>query len=165
MNKIVLIAHNLRSCHNVGSLLRTADGLGVEKVILSGYTPYPRAANDSRLPHLADKIQRQIHKTALGAEDSVSWEHIENIFTVFEKLRADGYVIAAVEQSEHSVNLPDYRPPEKLALLVGREVEGVEPEVLTACDLTLEIPMFGKKESFNVVQAAAMALYHCRFRV
>ena len=163
MRDLVLIAHNLRSCHNIGSLLRTAEGLGVRKVYLTGYTPYPLMANDSRLPHLAAKIDKQIHKTALDAERQVQWEHIEDIAAVLQSLQSQEYVVAAVEQADSSIALPDFKPPQKVALLVGREVEGVEPEVLDQCDVALEIPMFGKKESFNVVQAAAMALYHCRF--
>lgn len=158
-----MIAHNLRSTHNVGSLLRTCEGLGVKHLYLTGYTPYPKSTNDSRLPHLAEKLHKQIAKTGLGSETLVDWSHTEDIFTVFSSLRADGYTIAAVEQSHTSVPLPDFKPPQKIALIVGREVEGVEPEVLAVCDQLLEIPMFGKKESFNVVQAAAMALYHCRF--
>lgn len=163
MRDIILIAHNLRSCHNVGSLLRTAEGLGVQKVILSGYTPHPEHANDRRLPHEAQKIAKQINKTALGAENLVKWEHHANIFPVLKKLKKDGWHIAAVEQTDDSREISGYHPPLKIVLLVGREVEGVEHEVLAACDTVLEIPMFGKKESFNVVQAAAMALYHCRF--
>jgi 23S rRNA (guanosine2251-2'-O)-methyltransferase len=165
MREIILVAHNLRSCHNVGSLLRTAEGLGVQKVILSGYTPHPSHTNDRRLPHEAQKITRQIHKTALGAEDMVAWDYHENILPVLAKLQKDGWAVAAIEQTEDSRTLPNYHPPEKIVLVMGREVEGVEKEVLDACDLALEIPMFGKKESFNVVQAAAMAMYHCRFVV
>jgi len=161
--EIVLIAHNLRSCHNVGSLLRTAEGLGVHKVILSGYTPYPAAPKDIRLPHLANKTTRQIHKTALGAETTQQWQHIEDLHTALQQLRAAGYTVAAIEQAKKSTPLPEFKTPHKIALLIGREVEGVEPEVLDAMDTILEIPMFGNKESFNVVQAAAMALYHCRF--
>jgi 23S rRNA (guanosine2251-2'-O)-methyltransferase len=163
MRDIVLIAHNLRSCHNVGSLLRTAEGLGVTKVILSGYTPHPLHANDRRLPHEAQKLARQIHKTALGAEDSVRWEYHHDILPVIAKLQRDGYAVAALEQTPDARLLHKYHPPEKIAIVLGREVEGVEPDVLEACDTALEIPMFGKKESFNVVQAAAMALYHCKF--
>jgi len=161
MSKLIVIAHNLRSAHNVGSLFRTADGLGAAEVILTGYTPYPAMQNDSRLPHLAAKIDRQIQKTALHA--MVPWRHSENLTPVLTQLRAHGYTIAALEQSPTSIQLPDFKPPTKLAILLGREVEGVEPEVLAACDLHLEIPMFGSKESFNVVQAAAMAIYHCTF--
>lgn len=163
MRTLVLIAHNLRSTHNVGSLLRTADGLGVQKVYFSGYTPYPQEAGDSRLPHIAEKLHSQIRKTALGAELSQPWEHEPDIDALLADLHAQGYVIAALEQAQGSIALPEYTPAPKLALLVGREVEGIEPEVLALCDTTLEIPMFGSKESFNVAQAAAMALYHCRF--
>jgi 23S rRNA (guanosine2251-2'-O)-methyltransferase len=163
VKNVILIAHNLRSCHNVGSLLRTAEGLGVHKVFLTGYTPYPIASNDDRLPHIAAKLHKQIAKTALGAQDSQSWEHIEDVSAVITKLKADGYLVAAIEQAGNSVRLPDFHAPDKIALLVGREVEGVEPEVLAQCDSILEIPMFGQKESFNVAQAAAMGLYHCTF--
>ncbi|HSX07842.1 MAG TPA: TrmH family RNA methyltransferase [Candidatus Saccharimonadales bacterium] len=164
MRHIILIAHNLRSCHNVGSLLRTAEGLGVQMVFLTGYTPYPQLAhNDPRLPHLAAKIDRQIHKTALDAEHHVAWQHHDSLDAVLARLRADGFTIAAIEQAPRAIRLPHYKPPEKIALLVGREVEGVEPEILAQMDSILEIPMFGSKESFNVVQAAAMSLYHCRF--
>ena len=163
MRNIVLIAHNLRSTHNVGSLLRTAEGLGVEKVILSGYTPYPMHDEDRRLPHEAGKIGRQIKKTALGAEDSVKWEHHAEIVPVINRLKKNGYIVAALEQTDDAHLLHKYHPPEKIVLIVGREVEGLEPEILEACDVALEIPMFGKKESYNVAQAAAMGLYHCRF--
>jgi tRNA G18 (ribose-2'-O)-methylase SpoU len=163
MRDLFLIAHNLRSCHNIGSLLRTAEGLGVRKVYLTGYTPYPLAANDTRLPHMAAKIDKQIHKIALDAEHQVAWEHVDDIHDVIKQLHANGVTIAAVEQTKNSVALPEFVPPQQVALLMGREVEGVEPEVIALCDSALEIPMFGQKESFNVVQAAAMALYHCRF--
>ena len=165
--QLILIAHNLRSTHNVGSLLRTADGLGVAKVILSGYTPYPIdttvEAADVRLPHLAAKIDRQIHKTALGAERSVPWEHASDPMPTLLSLRGDGWHIAALEQAAGSTPLPEFTPPDRTALLVGREVEGIEPELLVQADTILELPMLGDKESFNVAQAAAMALYHCRY--
>lgn len=166
MRDIVLFAHNLRSCHNVGSLLRTAEGLGVTEVILSGYTPYPLPVGDQsdvRLPHEARKLHKQIQKTALGAEVSQKWRYETDVIAVMMQLKEQGYILAAIEQSSNSQPLPEYTPDQKVALLVGREVEGVEPEILRAVDLVLEIPMFGSKESFNVVQAAAMALYHCRF--
>jgi len=164
MRNIVLIAHNLRSCHNVGSLLRTAEGLGVSEVILSGYTPFPGLVDDPRLPHLATKIDKQIHKTALGAETQQKWRHEEDVMAVLADLRRNGFTLAAIEQAATALPLPDFEPPQKIVLLVGREVEGVEPEILKQMNKILEIPMFGRKESFNVVQAAAMALYHCRFK-
>jgi 23S rRNA (guanosine2251-2'-O)-methyltransferase len=163
MAHIILIAHNLRSCHNVGSLLRTAEGLGIDMVILSGYTPYPLRDHDTRLPHIANKLDKQINETALGAEKTQKWRHYDDIADTLRYVRDNSYQLAAVEQATAAIPLPEFTPPERLALLMGREVEGVEPEILADCDMILEIPMFGSKESFNVVQAAAMTLYHCRF--
>lgn len=160
---LVLIAHNVRSTHNVGSLLRTAEGLGVHQVWLTGYSPYPKSKNDDRLPHLANKVDEQIAKTALGAEKTVSWQHETDIFKVIEELKRQGFMVAALEQSQNSTKLPECKPPKKVALIAGREVEGLEQDVLQACDQVLEIPMFGQKESFNVAVAAAMALYQLRF--
>jgi tRNA G18 (ribose-2'-O)-methylase SpoU len=160
---LVLIAHNLRSCHNVGSLLRTAEGLGVEAVWLTGYTPYPAIAQDNRLPHESKKISKQINKTALGAEDYQTWFHRQDILPLINELKSYGYKVAALEQTKASIALQDYKKTDKLALIVGREVEGVETEVLNQCDIHLEIPMAGKKESFNVAVAAAMAMHHLKF--
>jgi tRNA G18 (ribose-2'-O)-methylase SpoU len=160
MRSLILIAHNLRSAHNVGSLLRTADGLGVETVILSGYTPYPAQQDDARLPHEAAKVTRLIHKTALGAEDYVHWRQAPDIELIIKELEAGGYQIVGLEQTDNAIPLPEFRPPPKLALILGREVEGMEQAVLDRCDRVVEIPMHGKKESFNVVQAAAIASYH-----
>lgn len=161
--QIILIAHNLRSTHNVGSLLRTADGLGIETVYLTGYTPYPVMKDDSRLPHLAEKIDRQIHKTALGASKSQSWHHHEDIKTVLSQLRSSGYTIAALEQTPDASELPSAVLPDKIVFVVGREVEGLETAVVDLCDRAYEIPMQGHKESFNVAVAAAQALYQARF--
>lgn len=162
MRSITLIIHDIRSCHNVGSLLRTADGFGIDTVYLTGYTPYPVKADDTRLPHIAQKLTRQIAKTALGAEDTVSWQQSDSIEEVIRMLRADGYHIVALEQDASAISLPTYVPPERVALLLGREVEGIDPELLLQTDAIVEIPMFGNKESFNVAQAAAIALYHLR---
>ncbi len=163
MKQLVLIIHNVRSAHNVGSLLRTADGLGVERVLLTGYTPYPLMQNDERLPHLQRKIDARISKTALGAEKTVRWEHHAQLEPALKILQDSGYQIVALEQDENATALPTFHCPPRLALIVGREVEGIEPEILRACDEVIEIPMLGSKESFNVTQAAAMALYHCRY--
>ena len=162
--EICLIVHDIRSCHNVGSLLRTAEGLGVDHIYLTGYTPYPLAPDDSRLPHLRNKTARQIHKTALGAEDMVVWSHHEAVRPVLQSLQSDGYLLLALEQTPSSIPLHNFHTNStRVALLLGREVEGIDPGLLASVDQTLEIPMFGQKESFNVVQAAAMALYQCRF--
>lgn len=163
MREIIMIAHNMRSTHNVGSLLRTADGLGIRKVYMTGYTPYPRTTGDTRLPHIADKLTKQIQKTALGAEATISWQHEDDIMAVIAQLRQEGFTIAALEQTQNSQPLTDFQTPSKVAIILGREVEGIETEVIEVCDTALEIPMFGAKESFNVSQAAAMAMYHCRF--
>lgn len=159
MSSLILIAHNLRSSHNVGSLLRTAEGLGVEAVYLTGYTPYPMSSEDDRLPHISRKVDAQIAKTALGAERLIKWQYRNDITDLAAVLKRQGYTIVGLEQTPDSTPLPDFSVPLKLAIIVGREVEGIEPEVLALCDLSIEIPMRGKKESFNVVQAAAIALY------
>ena len=162
MPKIVVIAHNIRSTFNVGSIFRTSEGFGVEKLILSGYTPYPDlslcreapncalidgeiARDDQRLPHIRQKITRQIHKTALGAESLVPFEYREA--PPLDELRQLGYRIAALEQAANSTNL------------LGEEVNGIAPEWLDLADDIIEIPMFGQKESFNVSVAAGIALY------
>jgi tRNA G18 (ribose-2'-O)-methylase SpoU len=163
MRSIVLIAHNLRSIHNVGSLLRTCEGLAIETVYLTGYTPYPKQKNDQRLPHMSRKIDSRIHKTALGAETLVNVIHSEQIEPVIDNLKTSGYKICALEQDASSVKLSEFKPSNKTAIVVGREVEGIERAVLDLCDQIIEIPMFGQKESFNVVQAAAMAVYVTRF--
>jgi 23S rRNA (guanosine2251-2'-O)-methyltransferase len=163
MIRIVVIAHNLRSAHNVGSLLRTAEGLGVRKVYLTGYTPYPLAAGDKRLPHIAQRADKQIAKTALGAENTAAWKHAEDISLLIAQLKRENFSVTALEQAEGSQPLPAFKPPQRVALVVGREVEGIEPDVLHLCDNIVEIPMRGKKESFNVTQAAAMALYALSF--
>lgn len=160
---ITLVVHDIRSIHNVGSLLRTAEGLGVKKVYLTGYTPHPSFAGDTRLPHEGLRQTKQINKTALGAIDTQPWEYRQDVQNVLHELRNDGYTLVGLEQASQATNLPDFRPPAKLALILGREVEGLDAAILAACDELIEIPMLGKKESFNVVQAAAMALYQCRF--
>ncbi len=163
MRSIIVIAHDIRSAHNVGALLRTAEGLGVAQVYLTGYTPYPQMNGDERLPHLAAKIHKSIQKTALGAELSQPWTRETNVFTVISQLKNSGFTVVALEQAETAVKLPDFHAPQKIAILLGREVEGIEKALLDICDEIVEIPMFGKKESFNVVEAATMALYQCRF--
>ncbi len=156
---LVVIAHNIRSTHNVGAILRSCDGFGVEACYATGYTPYPTLPRDSRLPHEREKLTRQIAKTALGAELTVRVEHAEDATELLQSLKSGGYTIAALEQSPVSIPLPVYRSPHKLALLLGEEVHGITPELLAACDVTLEIPMVGRKESFNVSVATGIALY------
>ncbi len=163
MRSIVLVVHDVRSCHNVGSLLRTAEGLGVEAVYLTGYTPYPQMTKDTRLPHISRKLTDQISKTALGAEVTQRWEHVDSIESLLPQLQHKGYELIGLEQTANATPLNDYQGPEKVALLLGREVEGIDLVLLKALDTIVQIPMYGKKESFNVVQAAAMALFQLRF--
>lgn len=158
MSEIIVIVHNIRSTHNVGSIFRTCEGFGVSKILLSGYSPYPKTENDPRLPHVADKATRQIHKTALGAEGMVPFEYSADVD--YEALRHAGYRIVGLEQATGSIQLTNYNPPKKLALVLGEEVHGISPLLLEQCDDIVEIPMVGKKESFNVSVATGIALYH-----
>jgi len=157
MAEIIVIAHNIRSTHNIGAIFRTAEGFGVHHILITGYSPYPRTSNDTRLPHIADKLTAQIHKTALGAETMVSFSYQEQ--PNLNELRNDGYRIIGLEQDARSVALNQYRVPEKVALLIGEEVEGIELSLRNQCDDLIEIPMSGKKESFNVSVATGIALY------
>jgi 23S rRNA (guanosine2251-2'-O)-methyltransferase len=157
MPEVIIIAHNIRSTHNVGAIFRTAEGFGVQKIILSGYTPYPKIPQDSRLPHTSEKLTSQIHKTALGAEILVPFEYSQ--LPPLKELRANNYRIVGLEQADRSITLKDYVVPDKLALLIGEEVNGIEANYLQQCDDVIEIPMVGKKESFNVSVATGIALY------
>ncbi|KKU19890.1 MAG: tRNA/rRNA methyltransferase (SpoU) [Candidatus Saccharibacteria bacterium GW2011_GWA2_46_10] len=164
VKKLRLIIHNVRSTYNVGSLLRTSDGLGVEKVYMTGYTPYPQVKNDRRLPHLQQSISRRIHKTALGAEDTVVCEHQPDIKILISKLQKSGFQVVALEQTAQAKNIIDFKLNNDTALIVGEEISGLEPEIVAMTDWQLEIPMLGQKESFNVAVAAAIALYHLRYK-
>ena len=165
MPKITLLLHNIRSTHNVGAIFRTAEGFRVQQIILSGYTPYPKTTNDPRLPHIADKLTSQIHKTALGAEYMVSFKYYE---TLDEWLSLNNDTtklpIVGLEQSDRSVMLPNFTPPEEFALLLGEEVHGIENQYLSSCDHLIEIPMHGQKESFNVSVATGIALYGLNYK-
>ena len=157
MPDIIIIAHNIRSTHNVGAIFRSSDGFGVSKIILSGYTPYPTILNDTRLPHISRKLTDQIHKTALGAEEIIPFEYQEH--PDIATLKDAGYTIVGLEQDQRSVMLQHYKPPEKIALLLGEEVEGITLDMRQLCDDLVEIPMVGKKESFNVSVASGFAVY------
>jgi tRNA G18 (ribose-2'-O)-methylase SpoU len=156
--KIVVIAHNIRSIHNVGSIFRTCEGFGVAKVYLSGYTPAP----DNGLPHVRAKISEQLHKTALGAEKLVDFEYVPEITEAIKRVSSENYRIVGLEQDEKAIMLPDYkvRPCKRIALILGEEVHGLTPEIRDLCDDLIEIPMAGQKESFNVSVATGIALYH-----
>lgn len=155
--RITVIAHNIRSTHNVGSIFRTCEGFGVERLILSGYTPYPQLAEaDSRLPHETAKITSQIHKTALGAETILPYDYVPDIAAWIGNFNGK---IVALEQAPSSIALSDFHADGNVALLLGEEVNGISPQLLELCDTIIEIPMKGQKESFNVSVACGIALY------
>lgn len=157
MSELIVIAHNIRSTYNIGAIFRTCEGFGVSKIILSGYSPYPKLPNDPRLPHIEAKLTSQIHKTALGAETMVPFEHQET--PDFNSLKEQGFTVVGLEQDKRSTPLPEYVAPNKIALLLGEEVKGITDDLRNQCDDLIEIPMIGKKESFNVSVATGIALY------
>ncbi len=160
MKKIFLILHNIRSLHNVGAIFRTAEGLGVKKIYLTGYTPEPF---DIFGPP-AGGLRKDFAKTALGAEKYISWEKIKNIFSLINRLKKEKIQIIALEQSKNSLDLKKFSlgnrvPKLGIALILGNEVSGIPKSVLKKCDKIIEIPMRGKKESLNVSVAAGIAVY------
>jgi 23S rRNA (guanosine2251-2'-O)-methyltransferase len=160
---IRLILSDIRSTHNVGSILRTADAAVVELVYSCGYTPYPAIAGDPRPPHVISDNTKAIRKTALGAELTVPVLHIPDTTSAISEAKHNGFTVIVLEQSEESLNLYDYRPTGPMALVLGNEVAGVSPENIAQADHVLEIPQLGSKESLNVSVAAALAMYHLRF--
>ncbi len=147
-NKFVLILPNIRSGHNVGAIFRTADGAGVDKLYLTGYTPCP--------PHT------QIDKVSLGAEKWMPWEYRKQTGKLLKELKEMGYNIVALEQTKTSQNISSWQPKFPLALILGNEKTGVSKALLKYCDESVEIPMLGKKNSLNVSVAAGIAMYHIK---
>ena len=143
---IILILDNVRSMENVGSFFRTADAFRVEAIYLCGITACP--------PH------REIHKTALGADESVDWKYFATTVEACEQLKAMGYRIFAVEQVENSIKLDDFTAPEHSAYVFGNEVDGVDDEVLKHCEQAIEIPQEGTKHSLNVSVSGGIVMYH-----
>lgn len=143
--EMVLIAHNIRSLHNIGSLFRTCDGAGVRHLYLTGYSGFPP--------------RKEISKTALGAENSVSWSHHWEIETVLFELSQQQYAILAVETLPDSIPYTEWPVTERVALILGNEVEGLEPELLEYVDASLCIPMYGQKNSLNVAVCGGVMLY------
>ncbi len=145
---LALVLDNVRSLNNIGSMLRTSDAFAVAQVWLCGITATPPSP--------------EIHKTALGAEESVDWRYAERTVDALAQLRAQGYTLCCLEQVEGSVELQRYaaEPGAKYAVVVGHEVQGVAQEVVDACDVCLEIPQRGTKHSLNVAVSAGLALWH-----
>lgn len=144
---VIIVLDNIRSMHNVGSVFRTADAFLLQAIYLCGYTPQP--------PH------RDIHKTALGATETVEWKYFSNTVDAIKSLRNMQYTIAAVEQVENSIPLHDFflKQYDKLAIIFGNEVSGVGEEVLKLCDSYIEIPQFGMKHSLNISVATGIVLW------
>ncbi|WP_420454244.1 TrmH family RNA methyltransferase [Rubrivirga sp.] len=143
---LVVVAHDLRSAYNVGSIFRTADSAGLAGVVLAGFTATPE--------------HRGVAKTALGAQDAVPWRHVEDVWTALAELRAEGYTVAALERTPDAIapsDVPAGAFP--LALVLGNEVHGVPPDVLAAADLVIGLPQYGVKASLNVSVAFGVAAY------
>ncbi len=145
---LIVVLDDVRSMHNVGSVLRTADAFRLEAVYLCGITGTP--------PH------NEIHKTALGAEDSVEWHYFKTALEAVEQLKDMGATVLSIEQAEGSMALPDFQPERgrKYAVVLGNEVKGVHQEVIDASDGCLEIPQYGTKHSMNVSVTAGIVIYH-----
>lgn len=145
---LVLVLDNIRSLNNVGSMFRTCDAFAVHHICLCGITATPPSP--------------EIHKTALGAEDSVAWQHFDNTLDAIAALKDDGYTVCCLEQVKDSVSLEKFRVEhgKKYAVIVGHEVNGVAPEVVDAADVCIEIPQRGTKHSLNVSVSGGMALWH-----
>ncbi|KKU05773.1 MAG: tRNA/rRNA methyltransferase (SpoU) [Parcubacteria group bacterium GW2011_GWA2_45_30] len=151
---LIAVLHNIRSIHNVGSIFRTADAAGIKKIYLCGFTPGP-------VDELG-KTRRPFIKVSLGAEKYMAWEKARSTVRILKKLKKDGYQIFAIEQSKNSVPYYRIKPKhkQKIALVVGHEVKGISPKILSLVDKILEIPMRGKKESLNVAAAFGIITFH-----
>ena len=151
MKSIIVIIHNVRSAHNVGSIFRTAETAGVNEIYLTGYTPTP-----------IDKFgknRKDLAKTALGAEKTIPWKKFIKVGEAIKKLKKENYFIIAIEQAKNSLDYKKVKPKQKTAFMVGNEVRGLDKKVLSKCDVIAEIPMKGKKESLNVSVATGVTLF------
>jgi tRNA G18 (ribose-2'-O)-methylase SpoU len=146
-NPIVIVLDNIRSMNNVGSVFRTSDAFLIEKIFLCGITPKP--------PH------REIQKTALGATETVEWEYKHTTFDAIDELKGKGYLIYSIEQAVGSIMLNDFIFPkqEKVAIVFGNEVEGVDQEIINISDGVIEIPQFGTKHSLNISVSAGIIIW------
>ena len=144
---LIVVLDNIRSLNNIGSIFRTADAFRVEEIHLCGITACP--------PH------REIHKTALGATESVDWKYFKNSIDSVNILKENGYIIASLEQTSESTLLHDFKPSKdkKYAIILGNEVKGVDDEIINNSDFCVEIPQLGTKHSFNVTVSAGIAIY------
>lgn len=159
---IVVVAHNLRSVFNVGSLLRTSDVFAVERVYVTGFTSYPSQPDDTRDPKLQAQLTKRLAKSAAGAEHTMPLTAGRDVYELVGSLRAEGYTVVGVEIDPDAVPITGYEPARRVAVLFGDEVRGLEAELRERCDVLLQIPMYGEKSSLNVAVAAGIALHHLR---
>ena len=150
---LIVILDNVRSLNNIGSVFRTCDAFLIEKIYLCGITATPP--------------NKEIHKTALGATDSVVWEYVENTLLAVEKLKEQGVYIISIEQAENSTMLNDFQPngKQKYAIIFGNEVKGVEQEVVSASNEVIEIPQYGTKHSLNISVSAGIAIWELAMKL
>ena len=151
MKKVKLILHNIRSAHNIGSIFRTADAVGVSEIFLTGYSPRPIDKYG--------KPQKEISKTALGAEVTIPWNYEKNVSKIIKKLKLERVQIIAIEQDKNSVDYKKIKPKFPTAFILGNEVKGISKQLLKSCDVIAEIPMKGNKESLNVSVSAGVVLF------
>ena len=150
-NEVFILLHDIRSVHNVGSIWRTANAVGVKKIFLSGYTPSP-----------VDRFGRErkdFAKVALNSQKTVTWESVENPVSLIKKLKREGFYVVAIEQAKNSVDYKKVKIKKPVLFLVGNEVEGIPQKLLNLADTVAEIPMKGDKESLNVSVAFGIALF------
>lgn len=147
----ILILPDIRSAINVGAIFRTADAVGIDKIYLTGFTPRPTDK--------FGRIQKDISKSALGAETWVPWEYKKTLIPLINSLKKDGYKIIAIEQDERAIDYRKVKKIKKVVVIVGPEVEGLSKKILNRCDFIAEIPMHGKKESLNVSVACGIVLF------
>ncbi len=145
MKNVSVLVHNIRSMHNVGSIFRTADGAGVSKIYLTGYTACPP--------------RKEISKTALGADEFIPWEYHKDPFALIQKLKKEGFEVVALEKSGQSENIQKFNSDKRTCLILGNEIDGVSEELLEYSDHVLHIPMRGKKDSLNVSVAFGIGIY------
>jgi len=143
--KVYVLAHNIRSMHNIGSIFRTSDGAGVSKIYLTGYCACPP--------------RKEISKTALGAEKSVLWEFYKDPIIIIKKLKEKGVQSIALERTKKSSNIQKIKPKYPVCMIIGNEIDGVGEDLLKLSDKAVEIPMRGKKESLNVSVAFGIGIY------
>lgn len=152
MKSLIVIAHNIRSLHNVGAIFRTAEGVNIDKIYLTGYSGYPP--------------RKEISKVALSSEIRVPWEYIKDISTLIKKLKQQKYFIVALEQDKKSVDYKKFKPEgKKLALIIGNEVRGISKQLRNRADVILEIPMLGNRKSLNVSVAFGIAIFELKSKL